>query len=46
MSGIKSRVLAKKLEQGHIDAYFEENGALPRGNPERRESKFDGDFSE
>jgi URI fold toxin 2 len=33
IKGISGRILAKKLEDEHIDAYFDQNGRKPRGNP-------------
>lgn len=38
---ITGRILAKQLEEEHIQAYLEKHGVRPRGNPPRRKSKFD-----
>lgn len=38
---IKGRILAKQLEDEHIQTYLEKHGVRPRGNPPRRKSKFD-----
>lgn len=43
---IIGKMLARKLEDEHIDAYQKEHGKRPRGNPIRRKSKFDPLFPE
>lgn len=39
--GIANRILAKVLEDEHVDAYVEKHGKRPRGNPPRRKSRFE-----
>ena len=38
---IIGRILAKQIEEEHIQAYLKNHGIRPRGNPPRRKSKFD-----
>jgi len=44
--GITGKMLARKMEDDYIDAYINEYGKRPRGNPPRRRSKFDPLFPE
>ncbi len=41
IKGIANRMLAKQIENDHIDAYTQAAGRRPRGNPLKRKSKFD-----
>lgn len=46
LTNISGRLLAKQIEEEHIEAYFNNHGKYPRGNPPRRKSKFDPLFPE
>lgn len=39
--GIANRVLARALENEHVEAYTAKHGKRPKGNPPRRKSKFE-----
>ena len=39
LSGILNRLLAKRIEDEHMDAFEEMNGRLPRGNKRRNYKK-------
>jgi len=44
ITGIEGRVVARKIENEYIESHIEAFGKRPRGNPERRRSRFDGNF--
>lgn len=44
--GIIGKMLARKIEDEHIEDFKKEHGRRPRGNPPRRKSKFDPLFPE
>ncbi len=46
LTNISGRILAKKIEDEHIENYKQQHGQRPRGNPARRKSKFDSLFPE
>lgn len=46
LTDIAGRVLAKQIEEESIEAHIQKHGKRPRGNPPRRQSKFDPLFPE